>query len=104
MQQLCAQSVKESQRANVSCVLPGSSGKVIIPGAHFDHVSEGHGVVDNWSGASLLPALYQAVKNEPRKHTYMLMGFTGEEKGIRRHPLPGLSSSMEFARLRRSCL
>ena len=63
------------------CVLPGSSGKVIIVGAHFDHVSEGDGVVDNWSGASLLPSLYQAVKNEPRKHTYIFIGFTDEEKG-----------------------
>jgi len=63
------------------CVLPGSSGKVIIVGAHFDHVSEGDGVVDNWSGASLLPSPYQAVKNEPRKHTYIFIGFTDEEKG-----------------------
>src|SRR5260370_15932272 len=60
------------------CVLPGSSGKVIV-GAHFDHVSEGDGVVDNWSGASLLPSLYQTVKNEPRKHTHIFIGFTDAE-------------------------
>jgi len=54
---------------------------VIIVGAHFDHVSAGDGVVDNWSGASLLPSLYEAVKVEPRKHTYTFIGFTDEEKG-----------------------
>ncbi len=43
--------------------------------------SPNDGVVDNWSGASLLPSLYQAVKNEPRKHTYIFIGFTDEEKG-----------------------
>jgi len=45
-------------------------------------VSEGDGVVDNWSGASLLPSLYEAVKIEPRKHTYIFIGFTDEEQGL----------------------
>jgi Zn-dependent M28 family amino/carboxypeptidase len=80
-QHLSEQPVKGSKLPNVVCLLPGSAGKVIIVGAHFDHVSEGDGVVDNWSGASLLPSLYQAVKIEPRKHTYIFIGFTDEEKG-----------------------
>ena len=80
-QQLSEQPVKGSKLPNVLCSLPGTSGKVIIVGAHFDHISEGDGVVDNWSGASLLPSLYEAVKTEPRKHTYIFIGFTDEEKG-----------------------
>ncbi len=80
-QHLSEQPVKGSKLPNIVCLLPGSAGKVIIVGAHFDHVSEGDGVVDNWSGASLLPSLYQAVKIEPRKHTYIFIGFTDEEKG-----------------------
>ncbi|SRR5713101_8741126 len=80
-QHLSEQPVKGSKLPNVVCLLPGSSDKVIIVGAHFDHISEGDGVVDNWSGASLLPSLYQAVKIEPRKHTYIFVGFTDEEKG-----------------------
>src|SRR5438876_1712006 len=81
-QHLSEQPVKGSKLPNVICLLPGSSDKVIIVGAHFDRVSEGDGVVDNWSGASLLPSLYQAVKIEPRKHTYIFIGFTDEEKGL----------------------
>jgi Zn-dependent M28 family amino/carboxypeptidase len=54
---------------------------VIIVGAHLDRVSTGDGVVDNWSGASLLPSLYEAVKIVPRKHTYIFIGFTDEEQG-----------------------
>jgi Zn-dependent M28 family amino/carboxypeptidase len=50
-------------------------------GAHFDRASEGDGVVDNWSGASLLPSLYEAIKIEPRKHTFIFIGFTDEEPG-----------------------
>ncbi len=75
------QPVKGSKLPNVICLLPGTSDKVIIVGAHFDRVSEGDGVVDNWSGASMLPSLYEAVKIEPRKHTYIFIGFTDEERG-----------------------
>lgn len=80
-QHLSEQPVKGSKLPNIICVQPGNSDKVIIVGAHFDHVSAGDGVVDNWSGASLLPSLYEVVKNEPRKHTYIFIGFTDEEKG-----------------------
>lgn len=80
-QHISEQPVKGSKLPNVVCFLPGSSDRVIIVGAHFDHVSEGDGVVDNWSGASLLPSLYEAVKVEPRSHSYVFIGFTGEEQG-----------------------
>jgi aminopeptidase-like protein len=80
-QHLSEQAVKGSKLPNIICVLPGTSDRVIIVGAHFDHVADGDGVVDNWSGASLLPALYEALKGEPRKHTYVFIGFTDEEKG-----------------------
>jgi Zn-dependent M28 family amino/carboxypeptidase len=80
-QHLSEQPVKGSKLPNVLCLLPGSSDRVIIVGAHFDRVSQGDGVVDNWSGASLLPSLFQAVKSETRKHTYIFIGFTDEEQG-----------------------
>ena len=76
------QPVKHSKVPNVICVLPGISDRVIIVGAHFDRVSTGDGVADNWSGASLLPSLYESVKTEPRHHTYIFIGFTDEEKGL----------------------
>jgi len=80
-QHLSEQPVKGSKTPNVICSLAGSSDKVIIVGAHFDKAPEGDGVVDNWSGASLLPSLYEAIKAEPRKHTYIFIGFTDEEPG-----------------------
>lgn len=66
---------------NVICTLPGSTDRTIIVGAHYDHISAGDGVVDNWSGASLLPSLYQALKEDPRRHTYVFVGFSEEERG-----------------------
>jgi putative aminopeptidase FrvX len=79
-QHISEEPVKGSKLPNVICLLPGSSDKVIIVGAHFDRVPAGDGVVDNWSGASLLPSLYEAVKLEPRRHTYIFIGFTDEEQ------------------------
>ncbi len=74
--------VKREKAPNVLCVLPGSSDSVIVVGAHFDHGGTGDGVVDNWSGASLLPSLLQSTGIEKRKHTYIFIGFTGEEDGL----------------------
>ena len=81
-QHLTEQVVKGSKLPNIICVLPGKSEKAIIVGAHYDHVSAGDGVVDNWSGASLLPSLYDAVKSDSRTHTFIFIGFSGEEKGL----------------------
>jgi hypothetical protein len=81
-QRVSEQPVKGSKLSNVICTLPGSSGRAIIVGAHFDHIPEGEGVVDNWSGASLLPSLYEALKVVPRNHTFIFVGFCDEERGL----------------------
>jgi Zn-dependent M28 family amino/carboxypeptidase len=78
---LSEESVPDSTLPNVICLLPGRSKRLIIVGAHFDRVPEGDGVVDNWSGASLLPSLYEAIKKESHKHTFIFIGFTDEERG-----------------------
>ncbi len=67
---------------NVVCVLPGQTDKTIIVGAHFDKVDAGEGVVDNWSGASLLPSLYQSLAGARRHHTFIFVGFSAEEIGL----------------------
>lgn len=76
---LSEQPVRRSRAPNLICVRPG---RVIIVGAHFDRVSVGDGVADNWSGAALLPSLYQAISTEPRQHTYIFIAFTDEEWGL----------------------
>lgn len=79
---LSEQSVNSKLPPNLICVLPGETNAVILVGAHSDHVSAGDGVVDNWSGASLLPSLYYSLSNIPRKHTFVFVNFTAEEKGL----------------------
>ncbi len=80
--QVSEQAVKGTKIPNVICTLPGLSDHMIVVGAHFDQVESGMGAVDNWSGASLLPSLFQSLSREPRKHTFVFVGFTDEEKGM----------------------
>jgi Zn-dependent M28 family amino/carboxypeptidase len=81
-ERLTEQKVPHSANPNIICTLPGTGNQVIIVGAHFDHVSKGSGVVDNWSGASLLPSLYQSLSSIPRHHTFVFISFTDEERGF----------------------
>jgi Zn-dependent M28 family amino/carboxypeptidase len=68
--------------ANVVCTFPGQTDSTILVGAHFDYVDRGRGIVDDWSGASLLPSLYEALKAQPRHHTYVFIAFAAEERGL----------------------
>jgi Peptidase family M28 len=79
---LTEQAVKHSRDPNLVCVLSGQTESQIIVGGHFDFVNAGRGVVDNWSGCSLLPSLYQSLKTSPRRHTFVFIGFADEEKGL----------------------
>jgi Zn-dependent M28 family amino/carboxypeptidase len=81
-EKLIEQPVKGLKQPNIICTLPGKTESQIVVGAHFDHVDFGEGVVDNWSGASLLPSLYQSLKSDPRHHTFVFVSFTGEERGL----------------------
>ena len=79
---LSEQEVKHEKLPNLVCVLPGQSDETIIVGAHYDHISAGDGVVDNWSGASLLPSLFESLRSSPRRHTFVFVAFTSEEEGL----------------------
>lgn len=81
-ERLVAQEVKRSREHNIICTLPGASTDVIVVGAHFDKVKIGRGTADNGTGMVLLPALYLALSDQPRHHTFVFAGFTDEEIGL----------------------
>src|SRR5579872_4674942 len=76
------QPFKGSSEPNLICTHRGERDSTIVVGAHFDLVERGQGVVDNWSGAALLPSLYQGLVSTPRAHTFVFVAFAGEEKGL----------------------
>jgi Zn-dependent M28 family amino/carboxypeptidase len=79
---LTEQPVKHVKVANVVCILPGATDSIILVAGHFDFINAGKGVVDNWSGCALLPSLYASLKFSPRRHTFIFVGFTDEERGL----------------------
>jgi Zn-dependent M28 family amino/carboxypeptidase len=72
----------DKKSANVICTLPGETAATIVVGGHFDFAKESKGIVDDWSGASLLPSLYQALQSRPHRHTYVFIAFASEETGL----------------------
>lgn len=78
---LTEESIGGGQPPNLICTAPGKESSLIIVGGHLDHVRHGKGIVDDWSGASMLPSLYESLESSPRKHTFLFIGFTAEEKG-----------------------
>lgn len=82
-EQLSEQPVKGSREGNVICTLSGTGEGTILVGAHFDQTGAGKGAADNWSGASLLPTLFESLRDRPRRHTFVFIGFTDEEIGLK---------------------
>lgn len=81
---LQTQKVPNSKQPNLICIVspaePQSTRRIIV-GAHFDSAG-GDGVVDNWTGAILLPSLAQFIRQKPRRHAFHFVGFAAEERGL----------------------
>ena len=80
---LADQAVKGARQPNVICTTAGGNGSTIVVGAHMDFSEDGKGMVENWTGASLLPSLFEALRQTPRKHKFVFVGFADREKGRR---------------------
>ena len=72
----------DKKSGNEICTLPGETDSRVVVGGHFDFAERGDGIIDDWSGTSLLPSLYQALKGSPRKHTFVFVAFAAEERGL----------------------
>jgi hypothetical protein len=72
---LTEQPVDGVEIPNIACQLRGASSDTIVVGAHYERVSSTQRPLDNWSGAALLPALYQSLKNKKRRHTFVFVAF-----------------------------
>jgi hypothetical protein len=77
------QKFRGSKEPNLICPVAGSDPipRTIVVGAHFDSAG-GDGVIDNWTGAILLPSLAEFIREKPRRHSFQFVGFAAEEKGL----------------------
>jgi hypothetical protein len=81
--QIAAQASKGLSLPNVLCTLQGDEKATIVVGGHYDKVPKGEGIIDNWSGAALLPSLFESLHQTRRRLTFVFAGFSGEEDGLR---------------------
>jgi Peptidase family M28 len=94
------QPVAGADTPNVICELPGGSDEVVIVGAHYDRISSAERPIDNWSGASLLPALCQSLRGKKRRHTFIFVAFA--DKGVELAGAEFFAGQMTPADLRRT--
>lgn len=81
---LSEQPVHGLKEPNIVCALQSDTAGpgVIVVGGHWDFINAGTGAVDDWSGAALLPSLYQSLKGTPRHHRFVFVAFAAEETGL----------------------
>jgi len=72
---LTEQSVEGGATPNIICRLGNGEGETVIVGAHYDRISSPQRPLDNWSGASLLPALYESLRPRKRTHNFLFVAF-----------------------------
>lgn len=90
----------ESITSNIIGMIPGSdpslSGEYVVIGAHYDHLGMGdenslaastapaihHGADDNASGTAGMLELASRFSEKPTRRSILVMGFSGEEKGL----------------------
>jgi hypothetical protein len=90
---------------NLICTLPGTAEpgtklETIVLTAHYEHEGAGMSAVDNWSGAMMLPFLYNALAAVPRQHTFVFAEVDGEagSKDLIR-AVPGVRAVIAFEAL-----
>jgi hypothetical protein len=72
---LIEQKVDGADSPNIICRLGTGEGDTVIVGAHYERNSSSQRPLDNWSGASILPALYQSLRGRKRSHNFVFVAF-----------------------------
>ena len=72
---LIEQKVDGVESPNIICRLGTDESDMVIVGAHYDRNSSAQRPLDNWSGAAILPALYQSLRSRKRNHSFVFVAF-----------------------------
>ena len=75
---LTEQKIEGEETPNIICRLGTGKRDMVIVGAHYDRNSPQR-PLDNWSGASLLPALYQSLRERKRSHSFVFVAFADHD-------------------------
>ncbi|HET9837460.1 MAG TPA: M28 family peptidase [Candidatus Angelobacter sp.] len=87
---LTEQKLEGAETPNIVCRLGTGDNDVVIVGAHYERATSPQRPLDNWSGAALLPVLYQSLRERRRNHSFIFVAFadngnnpTGAESFVR---------------------
>lgn len=72
------QPLAEPAAPNIICRLPGETDHIILVGAHYEGATSAQRPADNWSAASLLPSLFEALRPRRRHHTILFVAFADQ--------------------------
>ncbi len=72
---LMEQKVDGVDTPNIICRLGTENEAMVIVGAHYDRNSSAQRPLDNWSGAAILPALYESLRHSKRSHSFLFVAF-----------------------------
>lgn len=75
---LSEEPVQGSDAPNIICRMRGKSDETIVIGAHYDHATSPRRPFDDWTGALLLPSLYECLRTRRRRHTIVFVAFADE--------------------------
>jgi Zn-dependent M28 family amino/carboxypeptidase len=67
---------------NIVLSKKGTTDETVILGAHYDKVSSGCGLIDNWSGVVILAHMYRTLKSSGSNKSYIFAAFDKEEQGM----------------------
>ena len=77
---LFEQKVEEADTPNIVCLLGSGQDDTLIVGAHYERITAAQPPLDNWSGASILPAIYQSLRDKKRNHSFIFVAFADDGK------------------------
>ncbi len=67
---------------NVVVTKKGKTDEIVVVGAHFDKTDAGCGVIDNWTGITIIAHLYKTMRRTETEKTYVFVAFDKEERGL----------------------
>src|SRR5215467_9305215 len=67
-----------AETPNIICRLGTGDNDLVIVGAHYARASSPQRALDNWSGAALLPVIYQSLRERKRNHSFLFVGFADD--------------------------
>ncbi len=73
---------KVDDTENLVVTKKGSTGEIVIVGAHYDKSGDGCGAIDNWTGIVIVANLYRTFRTLDTKKTYVFIAFDKEELGM----------------------